>query len=85
MGIEMLLGIEEILDALSISRSTFERLRATKGRIGTDIGLPNPTGTDYGDFSNLPPFPPPTIMLGRSPRWSVTALNEWIAKCPKGK
>lgn len=64
---DVLLDIEAICKKLSISRSTLERLRRPlSGFLGRD------------EFSGMPPFPEPTIMLGRSPRWSSSVLNEWI-------
>lgn len=78
---ENLLGIEEICRKLSISRTTFERLRNPQRRSGLEMvhGL----GGDHSDdYSGMPPFPDPTITLGRSPRWSVITLNKWIASRP---
>lgn len=73
---DVLLDIDAVCKKLSISRSTLERLR--RPRSNTDLqrivaGL----GKD-DDFSGMPPFPEPTVMLGRSPRWSSKVLNEWI-------
>lgn len=69
---DVLLDIEGVCKKLSISRSSLERLRRPDS--GFSFGL---VGRD-DDFSGMPPFPEPTIMLGRSPRWSTRALNEWI-------
>lgn len=70
---EKLLDIDTICQKLSISRSTFERLRKPRSEQVTGIS------DDHGDYAGLPQFPEPTLMLGRSPRWSASALNTWIA------
>ena len=70
---DKLLDIEAICEKLSISRSTFERLRKPQGLIGA---LMEP------EYAGLPTFPEPTVILGRSPRWSATTLNAWIASSP---
>lgn len=73
---EKLLGIEEICQKLSISRTTFERLRKPQQR----TSLPSMVVVSVSDdYSGMPPFPDPTITLGRSPRWSASTLNNWIA------
>ncbi|NMG17719.1 helix-turn-helix transcriptional regulator [Aromatoleum bremense] len=76
-GDDVLLGIDEVCQKLSISRSTLDRLRQH-----------TPPGTvteriEQQEFSGLAPFPRPTIQLGRSPRWSAADLNKWIAACQK--
>ena len=72
---DVLLDIDGVCKKLSISRSSLERLRRPKSTltISSSVFL----GRD-DDFSGMPPFPEPTIMLGRSPRWSARALNVWI-------
>lgn len=75
---EKLLGIEEICQKLSISRTTFERLRKPQKRTQSDI-VRQLMGDHSDDYSGMPPFPEPTIILGRSPRWAVSTLNKWIA------
>lgn len=76
---EVLLDIETICKKLSISRTTFERLRKTATR-PSNLAM---TSTFFGDrtddYSGMPAFPEPTIVLGRSPRWSARALNAWLA------
>lgn len=79
---DVLLGIDEICQKLSISRSTFERLRRPNEKNIMLISS-NPLSTASDDFSGLHPFPKPTIVLGRSPRWSSTILNEWLQKNSK--
>lgn len=74
---DVLLGIDEICQKLSISRSTFERLRRHNEK-NIMLLSSNPLSTASDDFSVLHPFPKPTIVLGRSPRWSSTILNEWL-------
>ena len=72
---DVLLDIDGVCKKLSISRSSLERLR----RANTNVQLRSPLFSVHGDeFAGMPPFPEPTIMLGRSPRWSAEALNEWI-------
>jgi len=73
---DVLLGIDEICQKLSISRSTFERMRRSNKKT---ILLPSYNQSSE-EFSGLAPFPEPTIILGRSPRWSATVLNEWLRK-----
>lgn len=81
---DVLLDIDGVCKKLSISRSSLERLR----RANTNLQLRTPLFLDHGDdFAGMPPFPEPTIMLGRSPRWSAQALNEWIngKRLPSGR
>ncbi len=72
---DILIDIDQVCKKLSISRSSLERLRRTnpKGNLFSTMHF----GID-DDFAGMPPFPEPTIMLGRSPRWSSKALNQWI-------
>ena len=79
---DVLLGIDEICQKLSISRSTFERLRRPNEK-NIMLLSSNPLSTPPDDLSGLHPFPKPTIVLGRSPRWSSTILNEWLQKNSK--
>lgn len=71
---EKLLGIDEICQKLAISRTTFERLRKPQQH----TILPSMVRVS-DEYSGMPPFPNPTITLGRSPRWSASDLNAWIA------
>ena len=71
---DVLLDIDAVCKKLSISRSSLERLRRPNSNLLSSSMF---LGRD-DDFAGMPPFPEPTIMLGRSPRWSVRALNEWI-------
>jgi len=76
---DVLLGIDEICQKLSISRSTFERMRrSNNSNKKTILSLSYKPLSE--EFSGLAPFPEPTIILGRSPRWSATVLNEWLRK-----
>lgn len=78
-GTDKLLGIDEICSALSISRSAFERMRKkplTTVKFGKQTIVIKQQ--EENDIEGMPPFPPPTLMLGKSPRWSATDLNEWI-------
>jgi predicted DNA-binding transcriptional regulator AlpA len=75
---EKLIGIEEICAKLGVSRATFERMR--KPRNAVQAAANRITGGG-DDFANMPVFPEPLLMLGRSPRWSVSALNTWIKTC----
>jgi predicted DNA-binding transcriptional regulator AlpA len=75
---EKLLDIDAICKKLSISRSTFDRLRKPREE-GLIAGAMYSGATDDSDYAGLPPFPEPTLTLGRSPRWSVSVLNAWIA------
>ena len=72
---DVLLDIDGVCKKLSISRSSLERLR----RATPTLQLHSPMLAGQGDdFAGMPPFPEPTIMLGRSPRWSAQILNAWI-------
>lgn len=73
---DVLLDIGEVCKKLSISRSTLERLRRTN-TVG-EAGLRTAAQFFNDEFAGLPPFPEPTIVLGRSPRWSAKVLNTWI-------
>jgi len=70
---EKLLGIDEICQKLAISRTTFERLRKPQH------GMLSAMVRASDEYSGMPPFPNATITLGRSPRWSASDLNAWIA------
>ncbi|WP_124608603.1 MULTISPECIES: helix-turn-helix transcriptional regulator [Burkholderia cepacia complex] len=73
---DVLLDIDAVCKKLSISRSTLERLR--RPRISSTFERAAGFLGRDDDFSDMPPFPEPTVMLGRSPRWSSKALNAWI-------
>ena len=73
---DVLLDIDAVCKKLSISRSTLERLR--RPREATNYGSAAAFVGKGDDFSGMPPFPEPTVMLGRSPRWSTKVLNAWI-------
>lgn len=60
----VLLGIEQICERLTVSRTTFIRIRSA---------------ADPVDPKKMY-FPPPDTMIGRSPKWTVDSLNNWIAK-----
>lgn len=71
---EVLLDIDAICRKLGISRSTFERLRRPSTMLQS---FSNPL-REPDDFVGMPPFPAPTVTLGRSPRWSASVLNAWV-------
>jgi len=71
---DVLLDIEAVCKKLSISRSTLERLRRSRSDLRTSFVL----SSRDDEFAGMPSFPEPTIMLGRSPRWSSLVLNKWI-------
>lgn len=71
---DVLLDIDGVCKKLSISRSSLERLRRTTPTLQLSSSIVG----QGDDFAGMPPFPEPTIMLGRSPRWSAQVLNEWI-------
>lgn len=66
---EVLLGIDSVCGRLSISRSTFERLRRSSSVGPADAN---------DEFAGAPVFPEPTLVIGRSPRWSAKTLNAWL-------
>lgn len=85
---DTLLTIDEICTRLSISRRTFERLRAPRvlgvmasrstGVITT--ALRASITTEDRDLASAPQFPAPTCTIGgRNQRWSAKAVNAWIA------
>ena len=78
---EKLLGIDDICAKLAISRTTLERLRNPQRRSALDQ-VRSMVGDSADDYSGMPTFPEPTITIGRSPRWSVSILNRWIASAP---
>ena len=81
---DVLLDIDGVCKKLSISRSSLERLRRANPTLQLRSSLP----TEHrDDFTGMPPFPEPTIMLGRSPRWSAQVLNAWIngKRLPSGR
>ena len=80
-----LLDIETICMKLCISRSTFERLRKPQQPHRSSVEVARRlVGDPSDDYSGMPPFPEPELTLGRSPRWSVSSLNKWIAARPSG-
>lgn len=60
----VLLGIKQICEKLSISRSNFIRIRS--------IDDPVVPRKMY--------FPLPDTMTGRSPKWTTETLNKWMEK-----
>lgn len=72
---DVLLDIDSVCKKLCISRSSLERLRRVKGSplLRAQSFLAN------DDFAGAPVFPEPTIVIGRSPRWSAKVLNAWIS------
>ena len=86
---DCLLGINEICEKLGISRSTFERIRNPDRTNSSEPRQPSLSSSIMGkaavpskdEFEGILPFPQPTLVLGRSPRWSVSVLNRWIAEC----
>ena len=90
---DSLLTIEDICSKLSISRRTFDRFRGTASPTspglaaiasrggGPALSLPrhmNPLITAERELASAPPFPEPTCMIGRSPRWSAKTINAWL-------
>lgn len=72
---DVLLDIEAVCKKLCISRSSLERLR--RNRPHSPL-LSGQTFMSNDDFADAPAFPEPTLVLGRSPRWSARVLNVWI-------
>ena len=60
----VLFGIEQICEKLSISRSSFIRIRSTD---------------DFVEPAKMY-FPLPDTMKGRSPKWVTETLNKWMEK-----
>ena len=73
---DVLLDIDSVCSKLCISLSSLERLRRADISLTAMRSRSLVSGGD--DFAGAPPFPEPTLTLGRSPRWSAKALNEWI-------
>jgi len=80
---DVLLDIDAVCKKLCISRSSLERLR----RLRPENSLLRAQEFVRGDdFAGAPVFPEPTLVLGRSPRWSAKILNAWIeaaARAPR--
>ena len=80
---DVLLDIDAVCKKLCISRSSLERLR--RGRQENAL-LRAQEMVRGDDFAGAPAFPEPTLVIGRSPRWSAKALNVWIeaaARAPR--
>lgn len=77
---DVLLDIDSVCKKLCISRSSLERLRRSAPKALINISFENDD-----NFMGLPPFPEPTLTLGRSPRWSAKALNSWIEKAQSSR
>jgi predicted DNA-binding transcriptional regulator AlpA len=77
---DVLLDIDSVCKKLCISRSSLERLRRQDPKT-----LINAYVQKDVSFVGLPPFPEPTLTLGRSPRWSAKALNSWIEKAQSSR
>ncbi|WP_445945851.1 helix-turn-helix transcriptional regulator [Shewanella sp.] len=77
---DVLLDIDSVCKKLCISRSSLERLRRQDPKT-----LINAYVQKDDNFMGLPPFPEPTLTLGRSPRWSAKALNSWIEKAQSSR
>lgn len=77
---DVLLSIDDICKKLGISRSTLDRLRSPLGSINSPTSAQSRMlGKIFGnDLVELINFPPPTVTLGRSPRWSSKVLNSWL-------
>ena len=72
---DVLLDIDAVCRKLCISRSSLERLRRIQQN-SMPLRSEDLVGND--DFAGATPFPEPTLVLGRSSRWSARVLNEWI-------
>ncbi len=69
----LFLTIDDIMRILSISRSTFERLRKS-----------NPNGVCVIAYYGVePPFPPPDINAGRRLLWFRTTATDWLKTMEK--
>lgn len=77
---DVLLDIDSVCKKLCISRSSLERLRRQDPKT-----LINAYVRKDDNLVGLPPFPEPTLTLGRSPRWSAKALNSWIEKAQSSR
>jgi predicted DNA-binding transcriptional regulator AlpA len=66
---DTLVGIDQLCAKLSVSRSTLERLRKPAPGDGSD------------EFAGAPPFPEPTLLIGRSPRWRTSVVDSWLDLC----
>lgn len=73
-----LLGVEEIVSKLGVSRNTFERW-VRNGRIaGSSM-----TNNFQDIHANLTEgniiFPQPDIYIGKSPRWDLKTVAKWLS------
>ncbi|MDD2865043.1 MAG: hypothetical protein PHC99_10055 [Methylococcales bacterium] len=83
---DTLLNIEQICEKLSISRSTFERMRGLTDlrSVGATIGAAaRAFGNKEDDEEFSAPFPQPSCMIGRSPRWTANVINKWLSENSK--
>lgn len=67
-----LMGIEEIVSRLGVSRSTLERWIRKERSLGSQSTL-----SDMGYKTN---FPRPDLYIGASPRWMKTTVVDWLQK-----
>lgn len=75
-----LLGIEEIVTRLGVSRSTLERW-VRNGRAKLPAGMPQGLMSVTGYSTNLfgkTDFPPPDLHIGASPRWKKDTVMAWL-------
>lgn len=73
-----LLGVEEIVTRLGVSRNTFERW-VRNGRIGSSMT------SNFQDLgANLTEgnicFPQADIHIGKSPKWDLKTVAKWLAR-----
>jgi predicted DNA-binding transcriptional regulator AlpA len=89
-GSAQLLGIDDICQRLSISRTTFDRWvrngggknpgnKITVGSLVADSIM----GQGYADRlenmnEGMITFPPPDIRIGNSPKWEVQTFKRWL-------
>jgi predicted DNA-binding transcriptional regulator AlpA len=71
-----LLGVDEIVSRLGVSRSTLERwIRNTRASLtgGGDVA-----GALASFVEGKTGFPPPDVYIGASPRWIKETVVKWV-------
>ena len=85
-GEENLLGVEEIISRLGISRSTLDRWVKKKG-FAAQMNLPERSRGVHNNYApellrklklERNPFPDPDIYLGSSPKWLESTVIKWL-------
>ncbi len=82
-GKATLLGVEEIITRLGVSRSTFDRWVKNGAAGGAGLKLSSMVASrsifeDRTSAENLLKFPPADIRIGGSPKWELETFKTWL-------